>query len=339
MNTHSLAEHLLGEKVTGHNTGNRFHGTVLAGMPIPLPADYVLGMDLQRVDFEAGWPFYLDGEWSNGGVWYFYLCALWWKLPLGCLGLFLVSLGCVFLRRSSIGWREEMLIWLPPLAILALVSSQTGLNYFRYVLPMLPFLLIGISRCATLVASASKKRGALVVALMIAVSLSSLRVYPHSLSYFNEAAGGPEKAHRRLVDSNLDWGQDLLYLKKWLDENPGHGKLGFAYFNFVDPRIIGIDYELPAFGQSREPTADSRPPDLIGPRPGLYAISVHFVQGGTFQSPDGKGNRRTIPLHCYEYFQHFRPLAKAGYTIWIYKLTLAEANKARARLSLPLIEN
>ena len=35
---------------------------------------------------------------------------------------------------------------------------------------------------------------------------SSLAIYPHSLSYFNELAGGPTKGHYHLIDSNIDWG-------------------------------------------------------------------------------------------------------------------------------------
>ena len=42
-------------------------------------------------------------------------------------------------------------------------------------------------------------------------------VAPHYLAYFNELAGGPANGFKELVDSNLDWGQDLKNLKLWLD--------------------------------------------------------------------------------------------------------------------------
>jgi hypothetical protein len=48
---------------------------------------------------------------------------------------------------------------------------------------------------------------------------SSLWYYPHSLSYFNELVGGPMGGPKHLLDSNIDWGQDLFYLKDWLDAN------------------------------------------------------------------------------------------------------------------------
>jgi hypothetical protein len=57
---------------------------------------------------------------------------------------------------------------------------------------------------------------------------SSLGVYPHSLSYFNELVGGPANGHAHLLDSNIDWGQDLLLLKEWLDAHPEASPLGLA---------------------------------------------------------------------------------------------------------------
>lgn len=48
---------------------------------------------------------------------------------------------------------------------------------------------------------------------------SSLWVYPHSLSYFNEVIGGPLNGPRHLLGSNVDWGQDLRYLE-WIESAP-----------------------------------------------------------------------------------------------------------------------
>ena len=46
-----------------------------------------------------------------------------------------------------------------------------------------------------------------------------LRVHPNYLAYFNEAAGGPAQGWRWLVDSNVDWGQELPGLKRYMDTN------------------------------------------------------------------------------------------------------------------------
>lgn len=49
--------------------GNRFRESWLGSVPIPLPADYVLGIDVQRRDCEFGLPSYLAGKWQLHGWW------------------------------------------------------------------------------------------------------------------------------------------------------------------------------------------------------------------------------------------------------------------------------
>jgi hypothetical protein len=53
--------------------GNRFTDSLLSNIPIPLPINYLLGIDLQKMDFERGNPSYLNGNWSDHGWWYFLL--------------------------------------------------------------------------------------------------------------------------------------------------------------------------------------------------------------------------------------------------------------------------
>ncbi len=77
--------------------GNRFAGTWLGALPVPLPKNYVLGIDLQKRDFERGFWSYLRGQWRYGGWWYYYLYGLAVKVPLGTWALaiaaVLASLG------------------------------------------------------------------------------------------------------------------------------------------------------------------------------------------------------------------------------------------------------
>jgi hypothetical protein len=49
--------------------GNCFEKTPLAYLPVPLPSNFIQGIDTQRLDFERGLPSYLRGEWSDHG-WY-----------------------------------------------------------------------------------------------------------------------------------------------------------------------------------------------------------------------------------------------------------------------------
>jgi len=64
---------------------------------------------------------------------------------------------------------------------------------------------------------------------------------PGYLSYFNFAAGGARGGWRYLLDSNIDWGQDLLRLRAFMDENDVD-RIHLAYFGTADPLAYGIDY-------------------------------------------------------------------------------------------------
>ncbi len=244
--------------------GNRFHDTWLAAVPVPLPEDYLSGIDLQRRDFEGIMPpSFLAGEWRRGGWWYYYLYALAVKVPLGKLALVGWSLVLLVLRHpANARFLDELTLWLPALAVLVLVSSQTGFNHhMRYVLPMFPFVFIAAAKLGYYLQATRWKRGLVVVALLLGSVGSSLSVYPHSLSYFNELAGGPDNGHRYLLDSNIDWGQDLLYLKDWVEAHPEAASLGIAYHNYIDYRVCGATFtEVPP----------ARPPTCIPRKWGMH---------------------------------------------------------------------
>ena len=233
-------------------------------------------------------------------------------------------------------WCDEVILLAHALVILALVSSQTGFNHhLRYVLPVFPFAYVWASKVAPFAVA----RGWRVVvpaglALLWSV-VSSLSVYPHNLSYFNELVGGPKGGHAELVDSNIDWGQDLLYLKAWRDEHPEAEPFGLAYFGFMDPRVAGIEFELPPKGPVLKPRAQEVPVGSVGPRPGWYAVSVMLLRGYRYTVPDGHGGNPYLDEPYYTYFLHFQPVAMAGYSIYIYHVTPAEANRVRVELGLP----
>ncbi|MGH7139254.1 MAG: hypothetical protein ACREHD_26205 [Pirellulales bacterium] len=369
---------------------NRFATTFSAGLRVPLPANYVLGIDRQKFDFEAGFDSYLRGEWRHGGWWYYYLYGLAVKVPLGTWALLFMAMALGWAlptknrNRSSPGgadkepnkgsggqcppyeenaggqcasydadlagnWRDEFVLLLPAVTVLALVSSQTGFNHhLRYVLPIFPFVFIWIGRlgrlCAVADANARRRSGfapaagarySVLVAGALAWSVgSSLWYYPHHLSYFNELAGGPLGGRWHLLDSNLDWGQDVLYLKRWLDDHPEAKPLGFAYFGRFDPRAAGIAFSLPPLGPTDEEDASARTTADMGPKPGWYAVSVMMLHGYKYAIPDGAGETLYTDRPYFTYFQHFEPVAHAGYSIYIYHINRDEANRVRRLLGL-----
>jgi hypothetical protein len=83
---YTFVSRLLGDRnapAADSNGGNRFKGTWAGYLPVPLPDDYVLGIDLQKRDFELGKESFLCGEWKHGGWWYYYVVCAALKVPLG----------------------------------------------------------------------------------------------------------------------------------------------------------------------------------------------------------------------------------------------------------------
>lgn len=285
---------------------NRFRDTWLSELPIPLPANYLQGIDVQKFDFERGKWSYLCGEMKYGGWYHYYLYCLLVKMPFGYICLFVLSVVLFACRpRSySAGLHSEMCIAIPALAIIALVSSQTGFNrYLRYVLPAVPFLFI----CASRVGKAFQLNHVTIMTLAtgslgIAV-VSSLCVVPHSMSYFNLAAGGPLGGPKWLLDANIDWGQDLLFFKRFLTENPTMRPMHLAYFGYANQNLAGLECE--SVPQSITEEAD------VLLKKGWYAVSVNYVYGYKHYYNDP-------PM--YKYFSRMTPQFTVGYSIYVYNV-------------------
>ncbi len=318
---------------------NRFKGTLLAHVLVPLPRNYVLGIDTQKKDFELRFPAYLRGEWKDGGWWYYYLYGWLIKVPIGTWLLFALAVATTALYPSAHdNWANELVTFAPGVMLLAFVSSQTGLNHHvRYVLPALPFLLLWSSKAFSWQIQQNRPMLLIAVIALCGTIASSVSVLPHSMSYFNEAVGGPINGHAHLVDSNIDWGQDLLYLQRWLKEHPDARPFGLAYFGRVNPAQAGIQFQLPPYGPTGAAPAGDQPPELLGPQPGWYGVSVNFLRGCLSHAFDENGRTRHLDRAYYSYFLEFEPIATAGYSIYIYHISLEDANRVRAKLGLPAL--
>ncbi len=159
---------------------NRFRGTVLAKLPVPLPEHYLLGFDEQKVEadgipnrlrraYEAlqdgdvesarkeagsadesvgGYTVYLNGVMRNSGWWYYYLCTLLYKVPEGTWCLVLLSLLLLFIqRRTREAWADEICLWTVPVVVLFSMSFLTDINLgLRYVLAIAPYAFVAAGK-------------------------------------------------------------------------------------------------------------------------------------------------------------------------------------------------
>jgi hypothetical protein len=280
--------------------------------------------------------------WSSGGKWYSYMYILAIKAPVGTLLLFGLSIGaacCSGKYRGSLC--DELCLLMPPFIILIVVSSQIGLtNAVRYTLPAIPFALVSIGRLGRAFQLGDRPVSAAVIISLAWVIVSSVLNYPHSMSYFNETVGGPKKGHYYLLDSNISCGQDLLLLRRWVDDHPEARPLQLAVVSWVNPRLAGIDFGLPPVGPNKRLGSNYHgDPEELGPQPGWYAIDVNFLHSTEWPAPTGDGKWQYIARDGpnFEYFLRFEPLARIGYSVYIYHITTEAADAARADLGLPPI--
>ncbi len=220
-----VSESLQGGEVSEENqrqVGNRFRGSWMGELPVPLPAAYVHGIDIIHKDFEDGLDSYFFGKWQTGGWWYYYLVGIWLKEPLALWILAVMGGVAALYAVTKLRWDARMencvMVFMPASALLAFVSSQTGFSHhLRYALPFLPCLYFVIA------IGVAPLTGALrfaTIGLLIWYCFSSVSVVPRSHSFFTEAIGGPSEGWKYLADSNLDWGEDLLAVKKWISGHP-----------------------------------------------------------------------------------------------------------------------
>lgn len=235
------------------------------------------------------------GHWSPRGWWSYYLFACLVKVPIGTLVLGLLTFCLtVSSSRYRCTWRHDIVVLLPACVLIMLVSSQTGFSrYFRYLLPAFPLLFVWCGKLAMSITHRSRLVAVFGVTAFTWSFSSAMAVYPHSMSYFNEFTGGPHGGHRFLLDANIDWGQDMCFLKRWYDNHPNSRPLKINCIHPVSVAAYGFESNRDS-SQGRE---------LI---PGWYAVSVHTLFADN--SP-------------YKYLtENHQPVCKTGYSIWVYRI-------------------
>nr|AQS32858.1 hypothetical protein [uncultured bacterium] len=133
--------------------------------------------------------------------------------------------------------------------------------------------------------------------------IENLRVYPYYLTYFNQIAGGPSGGYRYVVDSNLDWGQDLKRLADWVEKNNVQ-KIYFDYFGWADQNYyLGDKMVWIQAGQfkNREDFLQQYPEG------GHIAVSASFYMGS-----------REKPETSYAWLDGYKPLTIIGNSIFVW---------------------
>jgi uncharacterized membrane protein (Fun14 family) len=243
---------------------------------------------------------YLAGRFRRAGWWYYFPAAFLVKTPLTIL--FLLFCGLALLIQKPARWKTDAAFLVFPPAILLGTAMMAHLNIgLRHILPIYPFALLIAG--VTLDEMRAKWRASFLLLPVVLASVELATVYPHCLAFFNQIIGGPGNGHLVLLDSNIDWGQDLKPLKRWMDTH--HVEvINLSYFGTADPGYYGIPWAaLPG-------TPENDTPNVRGLRlPGYVAVSVQNLHGVHRDAP--------VP-EFYTPLLERKPSAVIGYSIHIY---------------------
>ena len=277
-----------------------------------LPEGYVLGFFDAMESLERR-PAFLLGEVSETGWWYYFPVSFLVKTPLPLLAM-IVS-GWVAIRRFGAGLANELAL-LAPAAIYLGVAMAGNINIGnRHILPIYPFLIVSASKLGRVFEPGRAKWMAAACAVLLAWNaIEVARVYPHDLAYFNQIAGGPDGGYNWLVDSNLDWGQDLKELARYRREHPDE-PFYLAYFGTASPEYYGIratylpSVNIEAF---RNPGGFARFSDV--PSGATIAVSATGLQCVMLNDQRAKGIERFMAE-----LRPQAPIARIGHSIFIYR--------------------
>jgi hypothetical protein len=266
---------------------------------------FVRGIAAQLYLDRAGQEAFLFGQTAQHGWWYYFPAAVALKSTPVELVAFAAFVFLAAFRR----FRDT-----ESMVIVAVVSCYAGASLLshrdlgiRYVLPV---IVTAMAAAVVWMADALRERPRMAavagVAALAAQFVSYRSIGPDYLAYFNDMSGGPAAGYTKLVDSNLDWGQDLMRLHDSLSSRDTD-RVALAYYGSAPPAAYGI-----AFEPVRSIAAAGSPEWL--------AVSATLLQG---------------VFLCGDPFAPLRALSfdgRAGFSIFLFDLRRENVRAAMAEV-------
>jgi len=194
---------------------------------------------------------YLLNSYSDSGWWYYFPLAFLVKTPTSLQILMLMAFILAIFKYIKRPFKNIIkkipnpayILIIPPL-IYFIFSMSGKLNIgLRHILVVYPFIYIILGWLIIIKLKKWKRLFYFFLSLLLLFFItSSLLIYPHYLAYFNVISGGPNNGHKYLVDSNIDWGQDVKKLKGYMDQNMIE-YVCFSYFGQAKLDYYDIDYQ------------------------------------------------------------------------------------------------
>jgi hypothetical protein len=277
---------------------------------------YFLGVMLVIGRVGGGNVTFILGHFSDKSISWFFPVA--WLLKTQ-IPIILLSFSAFFylLFRWPAKKEDKWIIALfaVPLIVYWAITLKGLLNIgIRHLMPTVPFVLMMIGYFVSKTWNNKKNLFKILISLaLVYMVASTLNNFPNFVAYFNEATP-KDVRYKRLDDSSLDWGQDLLRLKKYFDDN--------------NLKYVKVDY----FGGG---LTKYYIPDAIiwhapyGPTTGIFAISATYYQTSNIYGPrEGEWS--------YAWLDSYKPKAIIGGSILIFEITPEDLKKNPPRSKYPI---
>lgn len=252
---------------------------------------------------------YILGHRGNTGWWYYFPFAFLVKTPVAILIALAIAIPFAL---------NQPLLAIPVVLFGALSMSGHVDIGLRHILPVYPFLYV-------LMGAALARlpwRKFLIPAILGCTAIESLAIFPYYMPFFNVLAGGPKNGPKLLVDSNLDWGQDLRRLGEFVASRGPNSKdqpqVCIMYFGTA-PTWYYLRY--PANFRTLDEMHQGLPLECQ-----LAAVSVTPLEGD-YISPEWFAWLRNIP-----------PLSRVGYSIYVWDVHDPAFARAYAGLSTAALQ-
>ncbi|MFA7243786.1 MAG: glycosyltransferase family 39 protein [Patescibacteria group bacterium] len=269
---------------------------------------YLLGVMLVLKRVEGGNAVYILGNLSDKSISWFFPVAWLIKTPIPIIILVFWSIitAIVFRTKNKKDLWENWLL-LTPIVVYWAFTLKGQLNIgIRHLMPTVPFMVLFIAKQMQRYLNKPfwTTQSIVIFGLSAWLIVDVLSYYPQYIAYFNNVVPR-DKRYEYMTDSSLDWGQDLLRLKDYVDENN------------ID--AIKVDYFGGSVPQYYIPQAEDWH-SSYGPATGWLAVSATYYQSSKLYGPqEGKWS--------YDWLDNFTPTAEIGGSILVFHITPQDLNE------------
>ena len=250
---------------------------------------YFEGLSFVITHSSEGHPAYLLGQHSSQGWWYYFIIAFFVKTPIPTILIFLLSI-IIAARMKNTAWKEEIFLIIPMAVFLgSFLISHLHIG-IRHIFPFYAFMFVYAGKAVFF----NHRLRTIALSVLLAWLISgTVMISPHYLSYFNILGGGPARGSEILIDSNIDWGQDIGRIPQWA-KTRGIEKVNLALFGSDKSAYEQLSFEeLGCY-----------------PKNGIAVISISKLRG-IYEDEIG----------CYTWLEGYPLLDRIGYSINVFNIT------------------